>query len=491
MLEVFEVITFSRIMTITYFLNFIISMAIIFLERKNPSATLAWILVLFAVPIVGIFLYVVFSQNINRYHIFKLSPIEEDAVDRILASQISYMESGEYQFPNEVTKTWEHMIKLNQTYGQAYLTENNEIGLLTDGKRMYHSLMQDIRNAKKSINIECFIVKNDLVGKKLIELLTKKAEEGVEVRFLMDAMGSRMINDYMLRDFVKAGGKYAFFFKPLVKYMFVKFNYRNHRKIAIIDDDIGYIGGFNIGKEYLGYKDKFGYWRDTHIRIRGDSIVALNQRFYLDWRYASKEKIELLEKCIPNDYTVGRAMGDNPVQIVSCGPESRKQEIKQSLLRMVTYAKKNIYIQTPYFVPDNTLFDSLYMAANSGVEVSIMIPCKPDHPFVYATTLSFVGELLEAGVRVYIYENGFLHAKTMVVDGEVASVGSANFDRRSFILNFEANAFIYKKEFAEMMEARYEDDIKHSRELTLEDYRNRGLWQSTKESLSRLLSDVL
>jgi len=489
--EIFEVITFSRIMAITYFLNFIISMAIIFLERKNPSATLAWILVLFAVPIAGIFLYIVFSQNINRYHIFKLSPIEEDAVDRILASQISYMESGEYQFPNDVTKTWEHMIKLNQTYGQAYLTENNEIELITDGKQMYHNLMNDIRHAKKSINVEFFIVRNDIVGKKFIELLTRKAQEGVEVRFLMDAMGSRMINDYILRDFAKAGGKYSFFFKPLVKYMFVKFNYRNHRKITIIDDEIGYIGGFNIGREYLGYKERFGYWRDTHVRLRGDSIVALNQRFYLDWRYASKEKINLLERCIPNDYTVGRAMGNNPIQIVSCGPESRKQEIKQSLLRMVTYAKKNIYIQTPYFVPDNTLFDTLYMAANSGVDVRIMIPCMPDHPFVYATTLSYVGELLEAGVKVYIYENGFLHVKTMVVDGEVATVGSANFDRRSFILNFEANAFVYKKEFAEEMKKTFEDDIKLSKELTLEDYKNRGVWQSTKESISRLLSDVL
>jgi cardiolipin synthase len=158
---------------------------------------------------------------------------------------------------------------------------------------------------------------------------------------------------------------------------------------------------------------------------------------------------------------------------------------------MVTYARENIYIQTPYFVPDSSLFDSIYMAAMSGVEVSIMIPCMPDHAFVYSTTLSYVGELLEAGVKVYIYENGFLHAKTMVVDGEVATVGSANFDRRSFILNFEANAFIYKKEFAEEMESKFKEDVKFCRELTLEDYQKRGIVQSTKESISRLLSDVL
>ncbi|MBK5253758.1 MAG: cardiolipin synthase [Peptostreptococcaceae bacterium] len=491
MSQFLEFFTFSRFMTVVYFLNFIISMAIIFLERKNPAATLAWILVLFVVPVAGIFLYLVFSQNISRRHIFKLSPLEEETVDRTLASQISYMESGLYQFPNDSSKKWEHMVKLNQTYGQAYLTENNEIELLTDGKLKYHRLMQDIRRAKKTINIEYFIVKNDITGLKLIDLLAKKAAEGVEVRLLMDAMGSRMISERRMKELKKSGGQYAFFFKPLIKFLFIRFNYRNHRKIVTIDDEIGYIGGFNIGKEYLGMNDRFGYWRDTHIRIKGDSLVALNQRFYLDWRYASKEEFNITDMCIPDGYEPGKKIGDTPVQIVSCGPDSRKQEIKQGLLRMVAYAKKNIYIQTPYFVPDSSLFDSIYMAAMSGVDVSIMIPCMPDHAFVYFATLSYVEELLEAGVKVYIYENGFLHAKTMVVDGEVATVGSANFDRRSFILNFEANAFIYKKEFAEEMESKFKEDVKFCRELTLEDYQKRGIVQSTKESISRLLSDVL
>ncbi len=491
MSQLLEFITFSRITTIVYFLNFIIAMVIIFLERKNPSSTLAWILVLFAVPFFGIFLYIIFSQNISRRQMFKLSPLEEETVDRSLASQISYMESGLYQFPNESSKKWEHMIKLNQTYGQAYLTENNEIELLTDGKIKYHRLMQDIRRAEKYINIEYFIVRNDSAGNKLIDLLVKKAAEGVEVRFLMDGMGSRMISEKKMKKLAEAGGQYAFFFKPIMKYLFINFNYRNHRKIVTIDDKIGYIGGFNIGREYLGLKDKFGYWRDTHIRIRGDSLVALNQRFYLDWRYASKEEFDIIDKCIPDDYEPGKKIGDNPIQIISCGPDSKKQEIKNGFLRMVAYAKKNIYIQTPYFIPDSALFDSLYMAAMSGVEVRIMIPSMPDHAFVYSTTLSYVGELLEAGVKVYIYENGFLHAKTMVVDGEVATVGSANFDRRSFILNFEANAFIYKKEFAEKMENQFKEDFKLCRELTLEDYQKRGVWQSIKESISRLFSDVL
>ena len=332
-----------------------------------------------------------------------------------------------------------------------------------------------------------FIVKNDETGRQFIDALTKKAREGVEVRLLLDSMGSRQINDKVLRDFLDAGGKRAYFFPRKFNLVNFDFNYRNHRKLAVIDGIIGYTGGFNIAREYLGLKKKFGYWRDTHIRITGQSVQDINARFILDWRAASKEKIILSEAF----YSSVINEGDTGIQIVSSGPDSVKEEVKRSLMKMITSAERSIYVQTPYFVPDDSILESLKMAAQCGVDVRVMIPCRPDHPLVYWATYSYAGELVKSGGRVFIYEKGFLHSKTMVVDGEVGTVGSANFDRRSFSLNFESNAFIYDKKEAQTMERIFCEDLKECRELTISLYENRSRTIKVKEVAARLLSDLL
>ncbi|WP_425757434.1 cardiolipin synthase [Ihubacter sp. rT4E-8] len=473
--------------TLIYCVNLIIALTIIFLERKNPAATLAWILVLYVLPILGIFLYLMLSQNISRQKIYRLSEHEKRVMGEELREQTADMEAGRFLFENETAKSWKRMIKLNQVYGNAFLTQNNEIELLTDGKQMFQRLIHDIRHANHSIHVMSYIIKDDRIGKQLIEVLTEKAKEGVEVRLLMDAMGSRFINDWRLRDYLGAGGKAAYFFKPKLKYLYLKMNYRNHRKIAVIDGKCGYIGGFNIAREYLGLKRKFGYWRDTHIRIKGGSVQDLNARFIMDWRFASGEQVEL------SQVYFGQAEGGGncAVQIVSSGPDSTREEIKRSMMRMITFAEKSVYVQTPYFVPDPSMLESLKMAAQSGVDVRIMIPCMPDHIFVYWATLAYCGELIRSGARVFIYNNGFLHAKTLVVDGEVSTVGSANFDRRSFRLNFESNAFIYDQDFASRMERQFLEDMKMGYELTLELYEKRTHFIRFKEAISRLLSDIL
>ncbi len=255
----------------------------------------------------------------------------------------------------------------------------------------------------------------------------------------------------------------------------------------VIDDKIGYVGGFNIAKEYLGFKKKFGYWRDTQLRIVGSAAKSLNLRFFMDWNIATGGKIDIRE----HYYHPEEKQYNSPVQIVSCGPDSQKQEIKRAMMRMITFAEKSIYLQTPYFVPDGSLLESLKMAAQSGIDVNIMIPCMPDHIFVYWATYSYVGELIRDGAKVYIYDKGFLHAKTLVVDGQVATVGSCNFDRRSFKLNFETNAFVYDATVAKQMEKLFEKDLKHCHQLTMEGYENRGTIIKFKESISRLLSDIL
>jgi cardiolipin synthase len=376
---------------------------------------------------------------------------------------------------------------LNQNYAKSYLTQDNRISLLTDGNHMFDSLLSDIKEAKDYINLEFFIVKNDAAGRKLLDALTEKAREGVRIRFLFDALGSRKQTYLQLRTFHEAGGRYAFFFPPKLRLINLMFNYRNHRKLVVIDGKIGYLGGFNIGNEYLGKKKKFGYWRDTHLRMSGACLQNLNTRFFLDWRLASGEKISLDEA-----YTSESPSGGNTsVQIVSSGPDSLRQEVKHAYLKMISSAKKNIFIQTPYFVPDSSIFDTLQNAALSGVDVRIMIPSIPDHIFVYWATYYYCGLLLRSGVRVYIYDNGFMHAKTMSVDGEVCSVGSANFDIRSFKLNFETNAFIFDEGEAYKLEAIFEEDMVHCHELTRSLYMRRPLWIKFKEGIAKLLSDIL
>ena len=256
----------------------------------------------------------------------------------------------------------------------------------------------------------------------------------------------------------------------------------------MIDGRIGYIGGFNVGDEYLGLSKKFGYWRDTHLRIEGSSVHPLQTRFLLDWNQASiRNRVHYSERYFPAIPT----KGDTAIQIVSSGPDTEWANIKNGYIKLISSAKKHIYIQTPYFIPDESFLDAVKIAALSGIDVRIMIPNKPDHMFVYWATYSYVGVLLDVGAKIYIYDKGFIHAKMVVVDDEAASVGTANIDNRSFTLNFEVNTFIYDIEVSHSLSEIFERDMLDSYELTKALYAERSLWIKFKESVSRLLSPIL
>lgn len=482
-----EMSILSQFIIILAVANILTAVAAILLERRNPAASIAWVMVIFMLPVIGIILFFLLSQNISARKLYKLSEFEELKIDSSLENQIREIQEGTYKFSTEEGKLWQDMIHLNQLYGRAYYSQNNRVEFLTDGIQMFDRLLEDIKNARETINIMFFIVKNDEIGRYFLDALAQKAREGVEVRLLLDSMGSRQINDKVLAEFISAGGKRAYFFSRKFNLVNLDFNYRNHRKLAVIDGRIGYIGGFNVAREYLGKKKKFGYWRDTHIRLTGQSVQDINARFILDWRAASHENIILSEAFYSNVISEG----STGIQILSSGPDSVKEEVKRSLMKMITSAERNIYIQTPYFVPDDSILESLKMAAQCGVDVRVMIPCRPDHPFVYWATYAYAGELVRSGGRVFIYEKGFLHSKTMAVDGEVGTVGSANFDRRSFFLNFESNAFIYDKREARKMEDTFLEDMKDCRELTGDLYNNRSRKTKIKEVIARLLSDLL
>src|SRR5690625_3320510 len=299
-------------------------------------------------------------------------------------------------------------------------------------------------------------------------------------------MGSRLLSPKFIKRIEDANIKVEAFFPSLIPRINFKINFRNHRKLTIIDGKIGYIGGFNIGDEYLGKSERFGYWRDTHLRICSDAVRTMQTRFMLDWTQASKEIIEYEKR-----YFIGCDAGDVGIQIVSSGPDSDLEQIKYGYIKMILNAKKFVYIQTPYFIPDESLLDALRVAALSGVKIKIMIPNKPDHMFVYWATLSYVGKLIQDGAEIYLYQNGFLHAKTIVVDGEVASVGTANIDVRSFRLNFEINAFLYDVDLANRLVGIFEMDILDSTQMTKRLYEQRSIGIKFKESISRLLSPIL
>jgi cardiolipin synthase len=281
----------------------------------------------------------------------------------------------------------------------------------------------------------------------------------------------------------------AEFFPALLRRLHLRLNYRNHRKIVVIDNKVGYVGGFNIGKEYVGLDPKFGYWRDTHLRIIGSALMGLQIRFILDWNYAARENLLINSKYFGH---VSRGSRDFcEMQIISSGPDNSIQLIRDNYVRLIQKAKTSIYMQTPYFIPDETILNALMIAVRSGIEVNIMIPCKPDHPFVYWATYSYLGDMVMAGANCYTYQNGFLHSKGMIVDSKVLCYGTANMDIRSFMLNFEVNAVIYDDKKALEMEEIFREDLKVCKHITKDVYTARGLVIRLKEQVCRLLSPLL
>ncbi|MCG1028902.1 cardiolipin synthase [Virgibacillus halodenitrificans] len=472
----------SILLSILFFVNIILAIVIIFFERQSPSTTWAWLMVLVFLPVVGFILYLIFNQNFTRKKMFYWADKEKIGIKERTEEQIKTIKDGTFSFKSENSAAYKDSIFMHLVNDGALFTQDNDVTIYTDGREKFDALLADIKEATDHIHIQYYIIHEDGLGKELVAALTEKAKQGVQVRVLYDYMGSRGISSHFYKELKQAGG--------LVEVFFPNFhlNYRNHRKLAIMDGKIGYVGGFNVGDEYLGLDKKFGYWRDTHLRTEGEVVHALQTRFILDWNQASKHHDIAYEKhlfpSLPEAGNVG-------AQIVSSGPDTEWQQIKNGYVKMVNSAKKYIYLQTPYFIPDESLLDALKIAAMSGVDVRVMIPDKPDHMFVYWATLSHAGELLKAGAKIYVYENGFIHAKTLVVDDTTASVGTANIDPRSFKLNFEVNAFLYDEKTAEQLRDAFEKDIPLAREITWEEYKKRPKIIQLKESVSRLISPVL
>ncbi|AXI00302.1 cardiolipin synthase [Sporosarcina sp. PTS2304] len=478
----------SLIITSTLIINIFLAIALIFLERRDPASTWAWLLVLFFIPIGGFIIYLLLGRQLREKHLFRWEGRNKIGIEKLITYQLEAIENESFEFLKPDTEKYGDMIYLHLRNNHSVLTQDNDVQIFTDGKKKFEALLTDLEHAKDHIHIQYYIFRLDGIGQKIVDILIRKAKAGVKVRVLFDDIGSRGLHVKHFRELTDNGGEVAAFFPATLPLINPRLNYRNHRKLVIIDGRIGYIGGFNVGDEYLGLNKKFGYWRDAHLRMEGSAVHPMQTRFILDWNQASaKTNIQYNEHffpAIPRKGTVG-------VQIVSSGPDSEWEDIKDGYLKMISLAKEYIYIQTPYFIPDSSVLDALRIASLSGVDVRVMIPNKPDHMFVYWATYSNVGLLLKAGAKVYIYENGFIHAKQIVVDDQVSTVGTANIDVRSFRLNFEVNAFIYDREISHELAEIFEMDIQNCTELTYDNYMERERMIKIKESISRLLSPIL
>lgn len=475
------------ILVLVYILNLLSILYMIFEERRNANELLVWIFILNIMPIVGFVLFLIMGRRIHRPNMFGIRKKEDDALTIYSIKTIATLKNS----TKEVIKKHSDMVKSLVSVTHAPFTDDNDIEFYTESKDFFGSLLRAIKEAQESIHIQFYIFKDDNIGKEILEVLKKKAESGVEVRFLYDSVGSRGLKRETLKSLKNSGVKVGEFFPSWFKVINLNINYRNHRKIVVIDNSIGFVGGYNVGDEYLGRNKRFGNWRDTHIRIIGSSVKDLNLRFLTDWRYTTGENIKLEYVLKNNSNYVFE--GDKGVQIVSSGPDLvDKDEIKLGYLKMFQKAKKYIYIQSPYLILDTSVIDSLKIASLSGIDVKIMIPGKPDHPFVYWANLSYAGDLMKYGVKVYHYDkDSFLHSKTVVVDDEICSIGTANLDIRSFELNFEVNAFVYSKELSLKQRRAFDEDLKISEEVIYEDYKNRNVIVKIKESISRLFSPLL
>lgn len=480
--------TLPNSVALLYILNIIIVFTIIFLEYKKASASWAWILVLFSLPFLGFILYLLLGRPIYREKIFPYS--KEERIDfqrEILNRKSPYIESQ-----NQTIEKHKNLIELNYQSNQSFLSTDNSVEILSTGTKKFNKLFEDIKNAKSYIYIQYYIIKKDSLGTELFKLLISKLNEGVEVYLLYDDIGSRTLNKYTLRKLIAAGAKTKSFFKSKFALVNLRMNYRNHRKLVIVDGEIAYTGGFNVGDEYIGLDKKMGAWRDTHLRLKGEVVSLLNFRFIDDWnsQVSRKNKAEYINL---NTQPVKQLEKTNfiPMQIVTSGPDEAMDQIKYAYLHMINQAKKYIYIQTPYFIPDESVMDALKMAILSGIDVRIMIPDRPDHIFVRWANYSNVGKLIELGATIYEYHPGFLHAKTILIDDEVSSVGTANFDNRSFKLNFEINTFIYDIETTSNLRKIFLDDVTKSSVLTKEKYATRSNLIKIKEALAQLISPIL
>ncbi len=445
-------------------------------ENRNPVKSIAWILVLIFVPIFGFLFYILVGRKFRKRHVIsKRSLLINKKNNTADLTELPNMNLSDQQ---------RSIATLAYKNSDAPLHENNDIKIFTQATELYDSILEDLKKARHHIHMEYYIFLADKIGQKVMDVLKEKAKEGIVVRVIIDDVGSWKLRKKKINELRNSGIEVQSFLEVGLPYINSRVNYRNHRKIIVIDGLVGYTGGFNIADRYLEGLS-WGPWRDTHIRMEGSAVLGLQKNFLMDWFFVKRELIEDIAY-----YPAQGKKGDCLAQIVISGPDMVWESVMQIFAKAFMEAKRRIYIETPYFLPPESLITALQTAALCGIDVRIILPMKSDAKITLYSTFSYLDQMLKAGIKVYLYQAGFIHSKIVVTD-DIAIIGSANMDFRSFEQNFELNAIMYDAKIAQQMVDIYENDLKSSLEIKKEEWATRRFGQKIKESLARLFSPLL
>lgn len=470
---------------IVYMLMIIATVYTVLHERRDPVRAVTWIAVLVLVPVGGLVVFIFFGQNYRKQKIFNRKELNElSLIEAFSKSQIREIDD----MKDEDISYNRHIIKLLLNNSKSILTLDNDVEILNNGHETFDSIKQALHAATETIHLEYYIIEDDNIGNEIADILCEKAHQGVVVRVIYDDVGSWSLSREYISRLRKAGVQIHCFMPVVFPWFTSKINYRNHRKIIVIDSKIGFTGGLNIADRYI-VGTKRGKWRDTHLKIEGGAVAMLQIAFVSDWWFATKELLmKEAEKYMSKTEV---KTGGIAMQIAVSGPDSDYATIMQAYFSAITNAKNHIYISTPYFLPNETILTALKVAALSGIDVRIMLPSRSDSKMVHWASRSYFAELMEAKIKVYLYNDGFNHGKIITIDSVFSSVGTANMDVRSFEDNFEVTAMIYDRKTTERIEQSLAEDLKHCTKLNLHRWHARKHQDNFKESVARLFSPLL
>lgn len=463
----------------------IIAIYILIKDGQSPVRIWTWILIILVFPILGVVLYVFFGMNLRKQKMFDLKKeIDYDQFEKFIDR---YSEEAEQKIliRDDVTTRYIHLIRLLTRVNSSLLTFNNKVKILNDGPETFEAIFEACEKAERYIHLQYYIFIDGELADRFATLFEKKIKRGVEVRLIYDALGSWDLSNKMISRFREIGVK-LFPFMPVRFGRLARLNYRNHRKILIVDGIIGFTGGINVDDKYIKGDEDLGHWTDTHLMIHGMSVNFLHFVFLSDWLFVTGENL-----IKPEMFNIMDPIGETPVQIVSSGPDADYPNILQQYLYILYQAKEYVYIVNPYLIPDSRLSMAIKTVALSGIDVRIIVPRNSESSMIHWTVQSFFGRFLNAGVKIYLFQEGFIHSKVIISDDSVCSIGTANLDIRSFEQNFEVNALIYDKEVTMTMKKQFSLFQNNSKPLTLEEHASRPNIDRVKEKLARLSSPLM
>jgi len=476
-MEIFSANNFLLVFQLLYVLTAIGVVIVVISENRNPIKTISWVLILLLLPLVGLIFYYFFGEDHRKQRL----------ISRKMHKKINRKTLERTELLETLNPPYEYrgLVNLLNKLKDCPLYGGNKLTFYNNGVDKFEALIEEIKKAKNHIHLQYYIFLDDNIGNKIKQLLIDKAREGLEVRVLYDDMGAWGVKSRFYKEMAAEGIQVEPFLKVAFPVLTSRVNYRNHRKVVVIDGEVGFMGGMNIADRYIN-GIQGGIWRDSHFKVEGRGVHALQISFIIDW-YATRSELLVSNKYFP----FLTAKGDNLMQVATSGPTGEFKEIHQGIFHAITNAREYVYIQTPYLIPTDALMLAIQTAAMSGVDVRIMLPEKSDTTFVQIASMSFVKDFLESKVKIYLFKRGFLHSKLMIIDDALTITGSANMDVRSFEHNFEIDAFIYNKETALITKNIFLDDMSYADLINLDEWNKRPRYKRFAESVLRLFTPLL